>query len=75
VRWSAVKVRRGGEAIWLVPARRSAERLVELRGAGWTRAAIVDASGVSRATLQRVVSHPELRCRSTVAAAIAALTT
>jgi hypothetical protein len=54
VRWSAAKVLRGGKAIWLVPARRTAERLDALAAAGWTRKAVVAATGVSRATLQRI---------------------
>jgi hypothetical protein len=70
---AAAKVRRGGEAIWLVPARRTSERLVELNRAGWTRAAIAAATGVSPTTLHRVASHPEARCWSTVADAVARL--
>lgn len=64
---------RGGEACWLVDARSSALHLAELGEAGWTRAVIVEATGISRATLQRIASHRELRIRSTVRDALARL--
>ena len=71
VRGVATKVRDGGQEIWRAPSTGTADRLAVLAAAGWLRRQIGNPTGVSRATLQRILPYPNPRCSNTVDGTVA----
>ena len=72
--WFATRqVLRSGAVNRRVSARRTAEQLQQLRGAGWPWAKLAAATGFSVPTLRRAAAHPERRCWSLVERAVLAI--